>query len=545
MDIFADLQRLQELSGFQRRRYQEKCEYKIARYHPRFWNSARLKKLDEYGLRHLASLQSEQVLGRVDFPVVTGVPEEDFFATAVVERADSVDIIDDRLSRVRQQQIRETLAIVRNSEKCPELFFSVRLLDNNGDIAKITSIKGESFMLSLALAAISVIRERPVSDRWVCTGKIGQGGRVSAVGDITLKAELLQRERPFCTLILSSQNQDPSPRCFQVSSLKDLAKYCFPESSKKQISILKNKLFHQKKNWREIISVAEGLLEDSLTSENELLVLSSLLQGYNHTNQEESAGILVRQLQAFDFDDVDVSDEKLALANIGVHYVDILQPSLILKTLKKVEKATKRRNQAAIHLRGTFASCLMDSGKAKKSLKMYEKNLSITSRLKTETDIIEHARVLCDYADTLRRLGRYSEAEKYFQAGLQHLIAHPDPITEGFLLWHYGKLLIQTGRIDELPELEDRISREHFMLAFFLSSWKLYQATSETKEEDIQKELNVIAQNLGGKTILLKMFELRAKMLSRPSDEILRELCELSPEYNGLSWNELQRRLPY
>ena len=160
------------------------------------------------------------------------------------------------------------------------------------------------------------------------------------------------------------------------------------------------------------------------------MVLSSLLQGYNHTNQEDLAREIMQKLQDFDFQNVNVSEEERTWANIGVHYIDILQPSLILETLQKIEAAITRKNQTAIHLRGSYASCLMDVGKVDASLEMYQRNIEITGRLITDSDKEEHARCLGDYGDTLRRLGKYKEAEEQFQMAFQHLKTHPNFFTK-------------------------------------------------------------------------------------------------------------------
>ena len=176
---------------------------------------------------------------------------------------------------------------------------------------------------------------------------------------------------------------------------------------------------------------------------------------------------------------------------------------------------------------------------------MYQKNIKITSRLLTDSDKEEYARCLGDYGDTLRRIGKYKKAEEQFQMAFKHLKKTQNFFTEGFVIWHYGKLLIETMRCSELQNWEDQISKEHDYRQFFCSSWNLYQVTPNTTEEYIQKELDVLRSKLGKKTILLSMFEWRAKMLWKPSEQILHNICSLSPEYDGLTWEDLKKRLPY
>lgn len=552
MNIFDKLQQLHILRGLEKRRHKELCKYEIAQYHSGFWTPEKLRKLDEHQLRETAKVICSEHIGHVDFPVVTGEDTYAFFGTAIVECTHNKDNIDPNLSQNQQKLIQETLNIVRSYEKCPDQYFSVRLTAKSKENDTIQMIEGDSFMLALALATISAIRKKPVSEIWICTGKIGLSGTIEPVGDIQLKIRLFKQERPMCTLLIPKKSEENPKnsnenftRCLKVSSLNEVVSLCLPVSTDIQIIELKEKLKQPQKQWKEIICIAENLREQTLSYEKELLVFSSLLQGYNHTNQEELAREIVKKLETFDFQNMKVSAEERTWANIGVHYIDILQPSLILETLKHIEEAIRRMNQTAIHLRGSYASCLMDAGQVDDALNMYQKNIEITSRLLTDCDREEYARCLGDYGDTLRRIGKYEEAEEFFLKALKHLETYTNFFTKGFVIWHYGKLLIESRRYEEFKTWEGQISIEHDWRPFFLSTWKLYQVTQDTTEVEIQKEIETIAGLLGGNTILLRMFELRAKMLWKPSEGIINEIRSLSPEYDGLEWEDIKKRLPY
>jgi len=309
------------------------------------------------------------------------------------------------------------------------------------------------------------------------------------------------------------------------------------------------------KNWKKVILLAEELKDQDLEMEDRLFVLMSLLQSYNHTNQEQQAKAIVPLLEGFDYLHCGSDDEALSLARISVYYTDILQPSPIIKTLQTIEQVATHKNMEIIHLRGALAKCLLDSGNPNAALEMYKKNLSITSNLISKADKEEHARCLGDYADALRRAGKYNEAEIQFKEAIQFLEEKLNnlqnrkmkPIlqeTKGFALWQYGKLLIEIQRNTQLPEID----REHKMRDFFLASWELYKTNSQTSDQKIEYNIENLKKGLGlsgEDTLLVKMMRLRAKMLQNPSKENLDALQSLSPEYTGISWDELKIRLPY